>query len=61
MAGWRSPRSLIVACLRLGVAFTSPHPAIAWGDEGHKVIALIADHYIGPVGSGGARGRLKRK
>jgi hypothetical protein len=22
-----------------------PHPALAWGDEGHKIIALIAQHY----------------
>jgi hypothetical protein len=26
----------------------SPRRAIAWGDEGHKVIALIAEHYLDP-------------
>ena len=23
-----------------------PHPALAWGDEGHKIIALITEHYL---------------
>ena len=29
-----------------GVALTSPHPAFAWGDEGHKVTALIAEQAL---------------
>jgi hypothetical protein len=33
----------------LAVALTTPRPAIAWGDEGHKVIALIAEHYLDPA------------
>jgi hypothetical protein len=38
--------------MRLGLVaafvamFASPGPAIAWGDEGHEVIGLIADHYL---------------
>ena len=31
------------------MAPTCPLPAVAWGDEGHKVIALIAEHYLDPV------------
>jgi S1/P1 Nuclease len=27
-------------------AFLSPIPALAWGDEGHEVIGLIADYYL---------------
>ncbi len=26
----------------------APHPALAWGDLGHEVIARIADHYLEP-------------
>ena len=29
-------------------ALLSPVPALAWGDEGHKVVALIAEHYLTP-------------
>jgi hypothetical protein len=25
-----------------------PHAALAWGDEGHAVVALIAEHYLDP-------------
>jgi hypothetical protein len=25
---------------------TAPCPAFAWGDEGHEIIALIAEHYL---------------
>jgi hypothetical protein len=25
-----------------------PQSAFAWGDDGHKVVALIADHYLTP-------------
>jgi hypothetical protein len=50
--GWRSPKPLLLALLLLGLALTDPHPAGAWGDEGHKIIALIAQHYLDPaVGS----------
>jgi hypothetical protein len=30
------------------VATGAPHDALAWGDEGHAVIALIAEHYLDP-------------
>jgi hypothetical protein len=50
--GWRSPKPLFLAWLLLAVPLTSPRPALAWGDEGHKIIALIAQHYLDPaVGS----------
>jgi hypothetical protein len=45
----RSPKRLLLACILLCVALTSPHRASAWGDEGHKVIALIAEHYVDPA------------
>jgi nuclease S1 len=45
----RSPKSLLLAWFLLAVALTCPHPAAAWGDEGHKVIALIAEHYLDPT------------
>jgi hypothetical protein len=47
--GRQSPKRLLLACILLCVALTSPHPAAAWGDEGHKVIALIAEHYLDPA------------
>jgi hypothetical protein len=49
MPGWQSSKRLLLACLLLGVALTNPQPALAWGDEGHKVIALIAEHYLDPA------------
>jgi hypothetical protein len=39
----------LLAWFLLAVALTTPRPAIASGDEGHKVIALIAEHYLGPA------------
>jgi len=47
--GRRSPKPLLFACVLLGVALTSPRPVFAWGDEGHKVIALVAEHYLDPT------------
>jgi hypothetical protein len=26
----------------------APQSAFAWGDDGHKVVALIAEHYLTP-------------
>jgi hypothetical protein len=40
-------RGVITALILVGVA--PPHPAHAFGDEGHQVIALIADHYLEPA------------
>jgi hypothetical protein len=28
---------------------TAPHPTLAWGDEGHEIIALTAEHYLDPA------------
>lgn len=36
-----------VACLLYLFCITAP--AYAWGDEGHEVIGLIADHYLEPA------------
>jgi hypothetical protein len=46
---WRSPKPLLLAWFLLAVPLTSLRPAFAWGDEGHKVIALIAEHYLDPA------------
>src|SRR5215471_6355143 len=37
------------ACLLLAAVLVAPRPALAWGDEGHKVIGLIAEHYLDPT------------
>jgi hypothetical protein len=47
--GPRSPKPFLLAWFLLAVLLTSPRPAFAWGDEGHKVIALIAEHYLDPA------------
>lgn len=31
------------------LVLAQPNAARAWGDEGHKIIALIADHYLEPA------------
>lgn len=50
-------RLLCGLCLLLAGAFTvfRPVAALAWGDEGHKVIAHIAEHYLEP----GARDQVQ--
>jgi S1/P1 Nuclease len=42
-------KPLPLAWFLLAVAPTTPHPASAWGDEGHKVLALITEHYLDPA------------
>jgi hypothetical protein len=32
----------------LALCMIIPQHALAWGDDGHKVVALIADHYLTP-------------
>jgi hypothetical protein len=54
MSIWRFPRRIFSTCVVLSVVATHPHPASAWGDEGHKIIALIAEHYLDP----GARAKM---
>jgi hypothetical protein len=48
-ARWRSTKPLILGFLLVAVMLANPSPAFAWGDEGHKVIALIAEHYLDPT------------
>ena len=49
MPGWQSPKLLLLVWFLLTVALTVPLPAFAWGDECHKVIALIAEQYLDPA------------
>jgi hypothetical protein len=49
MAMSRFPKRILSVCVFLAVALTVPHPAFAWGDEGHRIIALIAKHYLDPA------------
>jgi len=35
---------LLVFCIAL-----APRPAFAWGDEGHEIIALVAERFLDPV------------
>jgi S1/P1 Nuclease len=39
----------IVAVFGLAVLAATPQPASAWGDDGHKTVALIAQHYLTPA------------
>jgi hypothetical protein len=41
-----SRRSIFAALLVSGLLPQHPH---AWGDQGHRIIALIADHYLDPT------------
>ena len=43
-----------LAATILAIAAT-PSPAWAWGKEGHRVVAAIADNYLGPKARGGVR------
>jgi hypothetical protein len=38
-----------IALLSLSMLAALPHKAAAWGDDGHKVVALIAEHYLTPT------------
>ncbi len=42
-------RMLSTAALSLCLVVGASGHALAWDDEGHKVIALIADHYLSPA------------
>jgi len=44
----RPVRALTVIVLMLMLAPTFSRPAIAWGDEGHEIIALIAQAHLDP-------------
>jgi hypothetical protein len=44
------PRPLTILCVLAAlVPALGPTRALAWGDEGHEVIGLIAEHYLTPV------------
>ena len=45
----RSPKPVLLAWVLLAVTATSQRPTLSWGDEGHKIIALIAEHYLDPA------------
>ena len=49
MAMSRFPKRILSVCVFLAVAPTVPHPAFAWGDEDHRIIALIGEHYLDPA------------
>jgi hypothetical protein len=34
--------------LALSINFAQPRPAVAWGDEGHQVVALVAQSFLDP-------------
>lgn len=42
-------QSFIISWLVVCIALTGwPHAARAWGDEGHRVVAVIAEHFLDP-------------
>jgi hypothetical protein len=49
MSMLRFPNWIGSACLFVALAVTATHPAFAWGDEGHEIIALIAEQYLDPA------------
>ena len=49
MLGWRSATGLVLTCALQAVGLEAPHPAFAWGVEGHEIIALIAERYLDPA------------
>ncbi len=49
MFGWRFPKEPLFPCILLVAAAAVSHPALAWGDGGHEIIALVAEHYLDPA------------
>jgi hypothetical protein len=41
-----APGGLIAVAMAFALNAVSPGPALAWGDEGHEIIALIAQAYL---------------
>jgi S1/P1 Nuclease len=39
----------LVAALSVSMLAAVPQQASAWGDDGHKTVALIAQHYLTPA------------
>jgi hypothetical protein len=50
----RASTALLVGACAMLLCLTISRPARAWGDEGHEVIGLIAEHYVEP----GVRARV---
>jgi hypothetical protein len=40
---------VVIVAVILAVSGTLPKNALAWGDNGHKTIALIAEHFLTPA------------
>ena len=40
---------MAMAAMVCGAALGAPQPALAWGDEAHAIIALVAEHYLDPA------------
>jgi hypothetical protein len=45
----RAATALLVGACALLLCLTTSPPARAWGDEGHEVIGLVAEHYLEPA------------
>jgi hypothetical protein len=45
----RSRPGFFPACLLLAAVLVAPRAVLAWGDEGHRIIGLIAEHYLDPA------------
>ncbi len=41
-------RSFAICIVLISAALTLSKPAHAWGDEGHEIVGLVADHYLTP-------------
>lgn len=39
-------RRILLICMLVAVGSLITRNALAWGDEGHKIVALIAEHYL---------------
>ena len=39
---------LAIFAIIIGLGFVQPRPALAWGDEGHQVVALVAQAFLTP-------------
>jgi hypothetical protein len=42
-------RRVLFVCILIAVGSSISRTALAWGDEGHKIVALIAEHYLDPA------------
>jgi hypothetical protein len=42
---WLSGKHRLLVCSLLVAVTAVPHPAVAWGNEGHEIIALVLKMY----------------